>query len=105
MSEEVEREYWQVAAGDTRRDYAALCLDLGVILNGPGVHGPWTENRETDRQGHGPQKVSDLARFCETMKSGDRVVLKLGFGTVYGLGIVAGPYDWNNHFGDIDGGR
>ena len=82
MSEEVEREYWQVAAGDTRRDHAALCLDLGVILNGPGVHGPWTENRETYRQGHGPQKVSDLARFCETMKSGDRVVLKLGFGTV-----------------------
>ena len=23
--------------------------------------------------------------------------------TVYGLGIVAGSYDWNDHFGDIDG--
>ncbi len=103
MSGGVEPEYWQVAAGDTRWDYVWLCLDWGLILNGPGGPGPWTENRETYRQVLGPQKVSDLVRFCEEMKAGDRVVLKLGLSSVYGLGIVAGPYEWNDHLGDVDG--
>lgn len=103
MSKGTEPEYWQVAAGDTRRNYATLCLDWGVILNGPGMPGPWIEKREKYRRALLPQKVSDLARFSETMKAGDRVVLNLGLGTVYGLGIVAGSYDWNDHFSDIDG--
>ena len=28
------RNIWQQAAGDTNRDYVALCLKWGVILNG-----------------------------------------------------------------------
>jgi len=103
VTEEAKSEYWQVAAGDTRRDYVKLCLDWGVILNGPGAPGPWTSNRDGYRNDHGPQKASDLARFCETIQSGDRVALNLGLSTISGLGIVVGPYEWNDHFGDIDG--
>jgi len=32
-------QIWQVAAGDTNRNYADLCLEWDVILNGPGSEG------------------------------------------------------------------
>ena len=32
---------WQRAAGDTDRDYAGLCLEWDVILNGPGEMRAW----------------------------------------------------------------
>ena len=33
------KKIWQVAAGDTNRNYADICLFWDVILNGPGSEG------------------------------------------------------------------
>src|SRR5665213_4554658 len=35
------RVFWQQACGDTDRVYSDLCLKWDVILNGPGVQGPF----------------------------------------------------------------
>ncbi|WP_210207436.1 hypothetical protein [Microvirga aerophila] len=89
---------WQVGAGDAERNYAELCLRWGVILNGPGYDGPWP-----NRNGISPRKAQDLQRFCERIQDGDLVVLKVGKSEVYGVGHVRGDYEWNDHFGDVDG--
>jgi hypothetical protein len=49
------------------------------------------------------KKISDLRTFCESLQSGDRVVLRMGTNEVHGVGIVQGQYVWNDHFGDVDG--
>jgi hypothetical protein len=95
---------WQQAAGDTNRDYVKLCLDWGVILNGPGYLGPWPECREPLlAEEWSKHKLSDLQRFCEDMKDGDIVVLRLGTSSVYGVGVIAEEYEWQANFGDVDG--
>lgn len=96
---------WQVAAGDADRNYAELCLHWDVILNGPGSEGPWPDCQEPLRSAWGlaERKLSDLRRFCEEMKDGDMVVLRVGTSDVYAVGTVVGDYIWHDEFGDIDG--
>jgi hypothetical protein len=48
-------------------------------------------------------KIRDLERFCDGIQSQDRIALNLGLSSVYGLGIVVGGYEWNDHLGDVDG--
>jgi hypothetical protein len=98
------RIIWQQAAGDTDRNFAQLCLKWDVILNGPGYAGPWPECREKLRSDKlAPRKCTDLSRFCEEMKDGDLVVLRLGTSKVLGVGEVVGDYEWMDLFGDVDG--
>ncbi|MCF8011586.1 MAG: hypothetical protein K9L17_08940 [Clostridiales bacterium] len=96
---------WQVAAGDADRNHADLCLYWNVILNGPGADGPWPDCVETLRShwGLSTRKITDLKRFCEEIKDGDLVVLRLGTTDVLGVGIIVGDYQWHEEFGDIDG--
>jgi hypothetical protein len=100
-----DKTIWQVAAGDTDRNFVDLCLKWDVILNGPGSEGQWPECRDALRDewelsGH---KLSDLRRFCEDIKEGHLIVLRLGTAAIYGVGIVDGQYLWHPEFGDIDG--
>ena len=37
------------------------------------------------------------------MKDGDLVVLRVGTSVVLGVGQIAGPYEWSDAFGDVDG--
>lgn len=96
---------WQVAAGDTDRNYANLCLKWDVILNGPGSGGPWPDCIPVLREEWGltAWKLADLRRFCQNTKEGDLVVLNIGTSDVYGVGIVVGDYEWHDEFGDVDG--
>jgi hypothetical protein len=99
-----DRTIWQQAAGDTDRDYSDLCLKWDVILNGPGYAGPWPDYAKPlldDKWS--PRKVTDLRRFAEEMKEADLVVLRIGTGTVLGVGQIVGPYEWSDEFGDVDG--
>lgn len=109
---------WQQASGDGERDYAHLCLKLGVILNGyderceplpiskdwSGVtvlargSPPWLQALSVTKK-----KKTDLARFCNAVRSGDVVVLRRGTALVLGAGIVDGAHFDDNNFGDIDG--
>lgn len=98
------RNVWQQAAGDNDRNYVALCLKWGVILNGPGHLGRWPDCRQPLRDDEwSARKLSDLRRFCEEMREGDVVVLRLGTNVVPAVGIMVGDYAWCDAFGDVDG--
>lgn len=99
------KKIWQVAAGDQNRNYVDLCLRWDVILNGPGSEGPWSECIPIlrDEWGVSSRKLTDLRRFCEEIQDGDLVVLRVGTGQVFGVGVVVGDYLWNSEFGDVDG--
>lgn len=95
---------WQQAAGDTNRNYVDICIEWGVILNGPGHAGAILESpKEIGAYGLTPRKMTDLKRFSSVMAPGDIVVLRLGTYEVHGVGEVIGPYEWHDEFGDIDG--
>ena len=98
------RKIWQQAAGDKDRNYAAICIKWGVILNGPGKFGPWPEcYDDVLNNGAHKKKLTDLRRFAEEMKAGDLVALRLGTDTCIAVGEICGEYTWNPCFGDIDG--
>ncbi|WP_429294167.1 hypothetical protein [Paraburkholderia sp. CI3] len=98
------KQIWQHAGGEPGRSYVNICLEWGVILNGPGYAGPLPDAAEKLRaDGWSARKVTDLKRFSSTMRSGDVVVLRIGTNEVHGVGEVVGSYEWHDEFGDIDG--
>lgn len=99
------KKIWQVAAGDTNRNYADICLFWDVILNGPGSEGAWPECAQIlcSEWELSEKKITDLRRFAEEIKDGDLVVLRMGTTDVLGVGTVIGDYFWHEEFGDIDG--
>lgn len=100
----IECNYWQHAAGDNNRNYVDLCLSWGVILTGPGHAGPWPECAEQlNADGLKAKKISGVRRFCEDMKDGDIVVLRIATTHVCGVGVIVGDYEWVDAFGDVDG--
>lgn len=100
-----EKKIWQVAAGETNRNYADLCLKWDVILNGPGIEGPWPECQMAlkNKWELSPKKIRDLQRFAEEIADGDYIVLRIGSTDVFGVGIVVGEYEWHEEFGEVDG--
>ena len=97
--------YWQQAAGDGDRNYAQICLEWDVILNGPGYAGRWPECEKQLRKDEvTSRKISDIRRFCEDISEGDIIILRLGTNQVSGIGIVIGDYEYlPDLFGDVDG--
>jgi hypothetical protein len=98
------KKIWQQAAGDKDRNYVEICLKWDVILNGPAYPGPWPEcvtKLKDDKWS--AKKITDLKRFCEDIKDGDIVVLRLGTTDILGVGEVVGEYEWIDEFGDVDG--
>ncbi len=99
-----DRKYWQQAAGDNDRNYAAICLKWDVILNGPGYAGKLPGCvKKLKNDGKSSKKIEDLRRFSEDMSDGDIVVLRLGTSKILGVGIIIGSYDWVELFADVDG--
>lgn len=100
-----KKRIWQVAAGDTNRNYADLCLNWDVILNGPGSEGAWPKCQQALREDWdlASRKITDIRRFAEEIEDGDLVVLRMGTTDVFGVGAIVGSYEWNEEFGDIDG--
>ncbi len=97
-------EVWQIAAGDTNRSYAELCLRWGVVLFGPGDKGPWPDCAVRLRDdGWTEKKIGLIRKYHEDINDGDIVVLRLGTSNIYGVGRVDGPVEWYDDFGDIDG--
>ena len=93
------KNLWQHAAGDGDNNHVKLCLKWSVILNGPGGEGEWNGGAHYSYLG---RKQTDLRRFCEEMKNGDIVVLRMGTKEIYGVGVV-GEYKWCDEFNDVDG--
>jgi hypothetical protein len=96
---------WQIAAGDTDRNYADLCLKWDVILNGPGGEGKWPDCRTIlqEEDGCTAKKLTDIEQFAQGISEDDVIVLRVGTSTVRGVGRVIGSYEWREEFGDIDG--
>lgn len=96
---------WQVAAGDTNRNYADLCLRWDVIITGPGEEGAWPdcETAFRDIWKLSERKITNLRCFAEEIKDGDIIVLRLGTTDVLGVGIVVGGYEYLEEFNNIDG--
>src|SRR6476660_9452172 len=97
------RTIWQVAAGDTDRNYVDLLLDWDVVAMGPGNEGPWPDCVNAMQTYTSGKKLADLRRFNEAMKSGDLIVLRLGTTDIYGVGVIESPALWLDDFGDVDG--
>lgn len=95
---------WQQAAGDRDRNYAGLCLKWDIILNGPGYAGTYPDcKKKLEQDNCSARKLTDLRRFCEKIRNGDIIVLRLGTYEVFGVGEVVGSYHWLEFFGDVDG--
>ena len=90
---------WQQAAGDKDRNYVDICLRWNVILNGPAEFGPWKSYKDNPPE----YNVAGIRRFCEDMKAGDTVVLRLGTDLVHAVGQIVGNYEYCEEFNDIDG--
>lgn len=96
---------WQQAAGDKDRNYVDICLEWGVILNGPGNFGPLNAKTIATLRADGwsEKKVRNLTTFRDDMMPGHVVVLKLGTDQVHAVGEIVGDYFWSSLFGDVDG--
>lgn len=92
-----EKTVWQHAAGDSSHDHTDLCLKWNVILIGPGEKN-WLKCTDEEKC----EKGDDARRFCEEMKEGDIVVLKMGLSQLRAIGVV-GTYEHVDEFNDIDG--
>lgn len=102
----IPEQCWQIAAGDTNRNYADICLRHSAIMMGPGSNGIWNNSltRKTlMAEGWSSRKVTTLEIFCNSIRPGDMIVLRLGTSEVHGVGIVRGSYEHNNFFADVDG--
>lgn len=101
------RQIWQMAAGDTDRNYADMCLKWGIIVLGPGKHGHLLNTKNIDEQmksdGVTSHKIRTLRKFATDVKIGDVIVLRIGQSEIHGIGIVRGEYGWNQTLIDIDG--
>lgn len=102
----VPGQCWQVAAGDTNRNYADLCLCHGAIMMGPGSCGSWRDSLSRKTllaEGWSSRKITNLDLFCNSIKPGDMIVMRLGTSEVHGVGIVRGSYEHSEFFADVDG--
>lgn len=99
-----DKEIWQIAADDTHRSYADLCLRWGLVLFGPGYRGMWPDCEEPLRVDEwSSKKINMIRKYHEDIHCGDLVVLRLGTSEVYGVGLIEGPVQWFDDFGDVDG--
>lgn len=100
------KKIWQIAAGDTNRNYVNLLLYWSIVAIGPGCFGPWPGCVDRMREkGVTDRTIADIERFYG-MQSGDIVVLRLGTKKVCAIGEIANvesSYAWLDDFGDIDG--
>ncbi|MEA3245623.1 MAG: hypothetical protein U9Q74_05650 [Gemmatimonadota bacterium] len=89
---------WQVSAGPASRSYADVLLRHGVALIGTGDAGPWAADRG-DEMFDGPF----VRRFATELGVGDIVLLRTGLARIAAVGIVAGKYEYQNAFDDVNG--
>lgn len=93
-------QYWQVAAGDGTRNYAAVFTRFGVLLTGPGTDGPYDARDRTY------ERWSFIRNTVEGLQDGDLVALKRASGKkwqILAVGQVMGDYEWIENFEDVDG--
>lgn len=94
---------WQIASGDTGRDYSDLFLEYDIMLIGPGSRGPFERGRYT-----GVRMAKQIDWFVHKPSPGDLVLLRNGH-EVRAVGRIPtdivshAHYHWNALFDDVLG--
>lgn len=107
-----EPKTWQIASGDTGRDYSGLFLQHDLMFMGPGQVGEYEDERYGDAVARGEITSKNKARmvrsFVQDVTPGDLVLLRKGH-RVVAIGLVADEeggrqgYRYDDTFSDIFG--
>jgi hypothetical protein len=109
---EIPENCWAIAAGDTDRSYADLCIEHGVIMMGPGNPGSWADfNIKGKYQDRYSARMCGILQKFYSIAPGDLIVLRLGTSEVHGVGYVSQKngalpghsYHYSDFFADVDG--
>jgi len=95
--------FWQVAAGESGRDYSDVFLNYGVMLIGSGGPGHYFEREEYYKS---RSWGSTVGYFAKHVAKDDIVILKKPHHRqwrVQAVGRVVGDYEWLEQFDDIHG--
>lgn len=101
--------YWQLASGDSSRDYSQVFLDFGVACVGPGRYGSCHQDNWRDLYNFQNVPAADMRRIARflSIKAGDRIILKSGKRIAIAIGEVEeqerGIYEFARRFEDVDG--
>lgn len=105
------QKVWQIASGDTGRNYSGLFLKHDVMFMGPGEYGEYDEGAYRDAATRGEvtsQKIGMVRSFVRNVAPGDIVLLRKGH-RVAAIGLVAegedgdSGYQHDDTFGDVYG--
>ncbi len=97
---------WQIAAGDSSRDYSDVFLKFGVVLVGPGSEGNYFLNKDAYNNPNNWSYRAFIKTFSEEIKIGDLVVLKRPYGydwEIIAVGEIISDYIFSTIFSDVDG--
>lgn len=99
-------QVWQIAAGDSTRNYTDIFLKYDCMFLGPGRYGPYSDEVYQpliEKKLWTRQKISSIKRFATNVNPGDIVLLRKTY-QVVAIGIVADSgYEHNNTFDDVFG--
>lgn len=105
-------QVWQIAAGETGRDYTKLFLDYDVMFMGPGNPGSYDKQVYDVLIEKGVVRKSiatQIRRFCTEIKDNDIVLLRLG-AQAKAIGLIKPVkptamrgYFWEPTFEDVFG--
>jgi hypothetical protein len=97
---------WQIASGDSGRDFSDLCVAHDVMILGPGEPGLYEASRYNALVAEGrlsAGKANSIGRFRHDVNPGDYVLLRKGH-RVVAIGVVSDEsYDWDTRFDDVLG--
>ncbi|MHC4090223.1 MAG: hypothetical protein ACYSVY_08085 [Planctomycetota bacterium] len=105
------RGVWQIAAGETGREYSQLFLDHDLMFMGPGWFGAYNSDKYNEAVDKGEitaQKCGMVRSFAERVVPGDIVLLRKVH-RVAAVGVVVEDDDGGNgyrhdeNFGDVYG--
>lgn len=97
------KKVWQIANGDSSRDYSSVFLDFGVALVGPGNFGDAREPKSYECYKSKENKDANKVLIFKEIKKDDWLILKNGQMEVIAVGKVSSNYDYNPIFADVDG--
>jgi len=96
-------KFYQLASGDSHRDFSQVMLDFGVAIVGPGNPGRIEEARDFYINSGEWSKLS----WLEDVKEGDIIVMRSGQSYIQAIGEVISKdgsvYHHSDCFEDIDG--
>ena len=103
-------QVWQIAAGETGRDYTKLFLDYDLMFMGPGNPGAYYKHSYDALVEQGLVKkgiATQLRQFCTEINGNDIVLLRLG-SQAKAIGWIRpwrapGEYRWMSTFDDVFG--